>query len=72
MTLVVVEKNHISIALFFSLVTNLINVVGDSCKRRDMLWESQVSKLVEALEIGKVSKGRGLNQETSGARIIMH
>ncbi|XP_031257586.1 zinc finger MYM-type protein 1-like [Pistacia vera] len=58
LTLVAVEKNHIFIASFFSLVTNLINVVGDSCKRQDMLWESQVSKLVEALEIGKVSKGR--------------
>ncbi|XP_031271794.1 uncharacterized protein LOC116130186 [Pistacia vera] len=29
LTLVAVAKNHISIASFFSLVTNLINVVGD-------------------------------------------
>ncbi|XP_031274098.1 zinc finger MYM-type protein 1-like [Pistacia vera] len=36
-----------------------------SCKCRDMLRESQVNKLVDALEIGEVSKGRGLNQETS-------
>ncbi|XP_031280629.1 zinc finger MYM-type protein 1-like [Pistacia vera] len=65
LTLVAVAKNHISVASFFSLVTNLINVVGGSCKRRDMLRKSQVNKLVEALEIGEVSKGRGLNQETS-------
>ncbi|XP_031251664.1 zinc finger MYM-type protein 1-like [Pistacia vera] len=58
LTLVAIAKNHISVALFFSLVTNLINVVGGSCKRRDMLQESQVSKFVEAvLEIGEVSKG---------------
>ncbi|XP_031285498.1 zinc finger MYM-type protein 1-like [Pistacia vera] len=65
LTLVAVAKNHISIASFFSLVTNLINVVRGSCKRRDMLQESQINKLVQALEIGEVSKGRGLNQETS-------
>ncbi|XP_031262014.1 zinc finger MYM-type protein 1-like [Pistacia vera] len=64
LTLVAVAKNHISVASFFDLVTNLINVVGGSCKRRDMLRERQVNKLVEPLEIGEVSKRRGLNQET--------
>ncbi|XP_031285017.1 zinc finger MYM-type protein 1-like [Pistacia vera] len=69
LTLVAVAKNHISVTSFFSLVTNLINVVGGSRKCRDMLRESQVNKLVEALEIGEVGKGRGLNQETSLKRV---
>ncbi|XP_031280059.1 zinc finger MYM-type protein 1-like [Pistacia vera] len=54
--LVAIAKNHIYVASFFNLVTNLINVLGCSCKHRDMLQESQVNKLVEALEIGEDSK----------------
>ncbi|XP_031272297.1 uncharacterized protein LOC116130726 [Pistacia vera] len=50
--------------VYEGLITNLINVIGGSCKRGDMLRESQVNKHVEVLEIGEVSKGQSLNQET--------
>ncbi|XP_025692391.1 uncharacterized protein [Arachis hypogaea] len=34
-----------------------------SCKRRDMLRDSQMTKTVEALQSGEISSGCGLNQE---------
>ena len=43
LTLVAVAKNHIDIDMFFNLVTNLVNVVGATCKRRDMLIETLCS-----------------------------
>ncbi|GAV66288.1 Dimer_Tnp_hAT domain-containing protein/DUF4371 domain-containing protein [Cephalotus follicularis] len=64
-TLVHVAKNHISIGSFFNLVASVINVVGGSCKCVDILRESQVAKLAEALKIGEVRSGRGVNQELS-------
>ncbi|XP_025692021.1 uncharacterized protein [Arachis hypogaea] len=56
-------KKQVEIALLFNLLTNLCNVVGASCKRRDMLHDSQMTKTIEALQSGKFSSGRGLNQE---------
>jgi hypothetical protein len=38
LTLVAVAKNQIDVAMFFNLVTNLVNVVGASCKCKDMLF----------------------------------
>ena len=37
LTLIVVAKNHINIAEFFYVVSNLVTIVGGSCKRRDAL-----------------------------------
>ena len=34
-----VAKNHDKIVLLFHLVGNVVNVVGASCKRQDMLRE---------------------------------
>ena len=39
LALVAVAKKHVEIALLFTLVTNLSNMVGGSCKRRDALRE---------------------------------
>ena len=60
-----VAKQQVEIALLFNLLTNLCNVVGVSCKRRDMLYESQMLKTINALQSGDISSGRGLNQETT-------
>ncbi|KAI5406839.1 hypothetical protein KIW84_053199 [Lathyrus oleraceus] len=62
-TLVTLAKKHSKIASFFNLVANLYNVVGASCKCRDILRESQATKVKQALEHGEISSGRGLNQE---------
>jgi hypothetical protein len=63
LSLVAVAKNHIQIATFFSLINSIFNVVGASCKRRDILCEKQTAKVVEALQNNEISTGRGLNQE---------
>ncbi|XP_057464445.1 uncharacterized protein LOC130754290 [Actinidia eriantha] len=65
LALVAVAKNHNQIALLFNLVSNVVNVVGASCKRQDILKEKQASKVVEALNKGILSSGQGLNQETN-------
>ena len=51
--LVAVAKNHIQIATFFNLVAKVFNIVGASCKRRDILREKRNAKVIEALKIMK-------------------
>ncbi|XP_028100920.1 zinc finger MYM-type protein 1-like [Camellia sinensis] len=65
LTLIAVTKNHGQIALLFTLVTNVVNVVGVSCKRRDIVKNKQATKVVEALNMEELSSGQGLNQETN-------
>ena len=40
LTLVVVAKNHINIAEFFYVISNLVTVIRGSCKRRDALRDT--------------------------------
>ena len=40
LTLVAIAKNYINIAEFFYVVSNLVNVVGGSYKRRDTLRDA--------------------------------
>ena len=65
LALVAVAKNHVQIALLFNIVASLLNVVGASCKRKDILRERQLEKIVEACKNGEISSGQGLHQETS-------
>ena len=65
LTLVVVAKIHINIAEFFYVVSNLVTVVGGSCKRRDAFRDAQFAKIKEDLENGVRRSGQGLNQETN-------
>ena len=65
LTLVAVAKNHINIAEFFYVVSNLVTVVGGSYKRRDALRDAQFAKIKEDLENGIRRSGQGLNQETN-------
>ena len=65
LTLVSIVKNHINIAEFFYVVSNLVNVVRDSCKRRDALRDTQFAKIKEDLENGVCRSGQGLNQVTN-------
>ncbi|XP_021714714.1 uncharacterized protein LOC110682693 [Chenopodium quinoa] len=41
----------------------LLNFVGGSPKRKEFLREKQVDQVVEALSLGEVESGTGLNQE---------
>ena len=65
MTIVAVAKNHINIDEFFYVVSNLITVVGGSCKRWDALRDVQFAKIKENLENDVRKSGQGLNQETN-------
>ncbi|KAJ9185150.1 hypothetical protein P3X46_004811 [Hevea brasiliensis] len=47
---VTVTKTDVSIALLFTLVSNVVNVVGGSCKLHDIFQESQAIRILEALE----------------------
>jgi hypothetical protein len=69
LTLVVVAKNHIQIATFFSLLNSVFNVVGASCKRRDILREKETAEVVEAVQNNEISTSRGLNQEMNLKRL---
>ncbi|XP_075492408.1 uncharacterized protein LOC142530458 [Primulina tabacum] len=65
LALIAVAKKNLSISNFFRGVGDLLNVVGASCKRYDLLREKHSDFIVEALERDEISSGRGLNQETT-------
>ena len=65
LTLVAIVKNHINIVEFFYVVSNLVTVVGGSCKRQYALRDAQFAKIKEDLENDVRRSGQGLNQETN-------
>ncbi|XP_057989048.1 uncharacterized protein LOC110636400 [Hevea brasiliensis] len=65
LTLVVVAKSDIHIASLFNMIASLLNVVGASCKCRNILRESQATEVSEALKTSEMISYRRLNQETS-------
>ena len=65
LALVAVAKNHNKIATFFNFVAILVNIVGGSRKRQDLLREKQATRVVESVHNGELPSGQGLNQETS-------
>ncbi|XP_016465470.1 uncharacterized protein LOC107788308 [Nicotiana tabacum] len=63
LTLVDIAKKYLDVEDFFCHVTNVLNVIGGSFKRRDLLRHLQAGKFEQLLESGEVHIGRGLNQE---------
>ncbi|XP_019227153.1 PREDICTED: zinc finger MYM-type protein 1-like [Nicotiana attenuata] len=63
LTLVAVAKKHYEAEQFFDILANVLNIVGGSFKRREMLRDDQAEKLEELLMLGEVHTGSGLNQE---------
>ncbi|CAN0898947.1 Zinc finger MYM-type protein 1 [Linum grandiflorum] len=49
--------------VFFFIVSTVTNLVGAPCKRQDIIRETQASKIDEAVALGELGTGRGLNQE---------
>ena len=68
LVLVAVAKGNDACVWFFDHVTYLFNIVGVSCKRHDMIRDVRAQKVLEALEMGELESGRGLNQEMGLAR----
>ncbi|XP_008229786.1 PREDICTED: zinc finger MYM-type protein 1-like [Prunus mume] len=63
LALVSLAKDHSIIGAFVTLVSNVLNIVGASLKRRDILREKQALKVIEALSNGELSSRQRLNQE---------
>ncbi|XP_042467409.1 zinc finger MYM-type protein 1-like [Zingiber officinale] len=58
LTLVAVAENHIRISTFFDVVAQLNNIVGASCKRRDILREKQFEKVIKGICNGDIFTGQ--------------
>ncbi|XP_057543892.1 uncharacterized protein LOC130823287 [Amaranthus tricolor] len=61
LALVAVAKNHNEIACFFNWMAMIINIVGGSSKRQDMLNVYQAEKVLEGLKMSVINSGKGLN-----------
>ncbi|WVZ87886.1 hypothetical protein U9M48_034461 [Paspalum notatum var. saurae] len=63
LVVVAVARKHTGIAEFFSKISTLLNVVGGSSKRRDMIRDINMTEVSKALGCGLLKTGTGLNQE---------
>jgi len=63
LTLVAVAKENQDCKCFFEQLGLLLAAIGNSCKRLQMLRVAQAEHVIEALELGEIESGRGLNQE---------
>ncbi|XP_075074852.1 uncharacterized protein LOC142162399 [Nicotiana tabacum] len=63
LTLVAVSKKCLQVGELVVLVSNILNILGSSFKRMDEFPESQKERIQEALDMGELTTGRGLNQE---------
>ena len=68
LVLVAVAKGNVGCQTFFGQISRLLNIIGVSCKRHDMLRDVRARKLKKALELGEIESGSGLNQEMGLAR----
>ena len=68
LTLVAVAKENTDCDWFFGQLSYLLNVLGMSCKKIRMLRVAQAEYMIEALKLGEIETGQGLNQEMGLAR----
>ncbi|XP_042396640.1 zinc finger MYM-type protein 1-like [Zingiber officinale] len=57
LALIAVAKKNLPISNFFRIVGDVVNVVGSSCKRSDLLKEKHSDFIVETMERGEISSG---------------
>ncbi|XP_004966987.1 zinc finger MYM-type protein 1-like [Setaria italica] len=63
LVLVAVAKGNTDCSFFFDQVSILLNIVGVSCKRHDMLRNARLENVKKALDCGEIESGTGLHQE---------
>jgi hypothetical protein len=63
LVIVAVVRKHKGISNFLTMIHSLLNVVGGSAKRRDMIRDINHEQVTKALGCGQLETGRGLNQE---------
>ncbi|KAI5648574.1 hypothetical protein M9H77_34579 [Catharanthus roseus] len=66
--LVTTTKKNGHVCTFFEYLAMIVNVVGASCKRKDVVLQKHHDDLVKRIESGEVATGKGKNEETSLAR----
>ncbi|EOA14461.1 hypothetical protein CARUB_v10027670mg [Capsella rubella] len=65
LVVVAIAKKHFGVGDFFDMISILMNVVGGSCKRKEMLRESYREEIEKAISDGELNTEKGLNQEIS-------
>ena len=63
LVLIAVAKGNTDCVSFFDQVSLLLNIVGVSCKRHDMIRNARLESIRKALDCGELETGSGLNQE---------
>jgi len=61
-------KEKDNVCDFFEILSLIVNTVGASCKRKDALRELHHEEILNKVELGEISTGKGQNQEISLAR----
>jgi hypothetical protein len=61
---VTVTNKHNKVGDVFNFISNIINIVGVSCKKMEVTREQQYARIIEGLENGEIFNEEGLNQET--------
>jgi hypothetical protein len=68
LVLVGVAKGSDECVWFFDHVSTLLNIIGISCKRHDMLRNFNLQNILNAIDCGDIDTGKGLNQHMRLAR----
>ncbi|XP_074318249.1 uncharacterized protein LOC141655049 [Silene latifolia] len=68
LALVAVAKKNADCSVLLDSLGILLNVIGSSCKREDILREIQAENVLKALQAGELESGTGLNQEKGLSR----
>jgi hypothetical protein len=63
LVIVAVVRKHKGVSNFFSMISTLLNVVGGSSKRRDMIRDINNEEVAKSLGCGLIQTGSGLTQE---------
>ena len=65
LSIVAAAKENTDCDWLFGQFSYLLNVLGMSCKKIWMLCVAQDEYMIEALKLGEIETGQGLNQEMS-------
>jgi len=68
LALVAAARGHLEVHWLLERVSMVVNIIGASNKRHDMLRDKQKAYLAKELADGVLTTGTGLNQETNLAR----
>ncbi|KAI5448106.1 hypothetical protein KIW84_015507 [Lathyrus oleraceus] len=62
------EIHYSSIHDFFEYISLIVTITSSSCKRKDALTEAQHQDILNKLDSGEISRGKGLHQSSSLTR----